>query len=46
MGVFGGDMAFKGDMFTEAALLESELRLRVRRRIDGGRIPVALVSTW
>src|SRR4029077_4632008 len=38
-------MAFRGDMPTEAVLLESELRLRVQRRIDGGRLPVALVSS-
>jgi hypothetical protein len=37
-------MAFRGDMPTEAVLLESELRLRVQRRLDGGRLPVALVS--
>jgi hypothetical protein len=37
-------MAFRGDMPIEATLLESELRLRVQRRIDGGRLPVALVS--
>jgi hypothetical protein len=37
-------MAFKRDMPTEAALLENELRLRVQRRIDGGRLPVALIS--
>ena len=39
-------MAFKGDMPTEAMLLEDELRLRLRvqRRIDDGRLPVALVS--
>lgn len=37
-------MAFKADMPTEASFLENELRLRVQRRIDGGRLPVALVS--
>jgi hypothetical protein len=37
-------MAFKGNMPTEVTLLENQLRLRVRRRIDGGRLPVALVS--
>jgi hypothetical protein len=37
-------MAFKGDMPSEAMLLENELRLRVQRRMDGGRLPVALVS--
>jgi hypothetical protein len=37
-------MGFKGDMPTEATFLETELRLRVRRRINGGRLPVALVS--
>lgn len=37
-------MAFKGDMPTEATLLEDELRLRVQRRIDDGRLPVTLVS--
>jgi hypothetical protein len=31
-------------MATGATLLESELRLRVLRRIDDGRLPVALVS--
>ena len=38
------DMAFKGDMPTEAMVLEDELRLHVQRRIDDGRLPVALVS--
>ena len=37
-------MAFKGDMPTEAMLLEDELRRRVQGRIDDGRLPVALVS--
>ena len=37
-------MAFKGDMPTEAMLCEDELRLLVQRRIDDGRLPVALVS--
>ena len=36
-------MAFK-NMPNEPTLLENELRLRVQRRIDGGRLPVALVS--
>jgi hypothetical protein len=33
-----------GDMCTEATLLESELRLRVQRRVEDGRLPVLLVS--
>jgi hypothetical protein len=37
-------MALKRERPTEAKLLENELRLRVRRRIDRGRVPVALVS--
>jgi hypothetical protein len=37
-------MAFKEDMPTEAALLANELRLRVQRRINGGRLPVTLIS--
>jgi len=37
-------MAFKGDMPIDSRSFESELRLRVRRRIKAGRLPVALVS--
>jgi hypothetical protein len=36
-------MAFKNGL-TEASLLESELRLRVHRRIDGRRLPLAVRS--
>jgi hypothetical protein len=31
-------------MCTEATVLESELRLRVQRRVEDGRLPVLLVS--
>jgi hypothetical protein len=43
-GALGGDMAFRREMPTEADLLERELRRRVVRRIDDGRLPVALLK--